>query len=51
MATLSKDVTKGAFDRSNNYSRRVYGYTGPTSYATGGDTLTPEQCALASLPP
>jgi hypothetical protein len=49
MATLSRDATKGAFDRSGSYSRRVYGYTGPASYATGGDTLTPEQCSLGMI--
>lgn len=49
MATLSRDTTKGAFDRSHAYSRRVYGYTGPSSYATGGDSLTPEQCALGFI--
>ena len=49
MATLSRDVTKGAFDHSQNYSRRIYGYTGPSSYATGGDSLTPEQCSLGFI--
>ena len=49
MATLSRDVTKGAFDKSYAYSRRVLGYTGPASYATGGDSLTPEQCQLGMI--
>ena len=49
MATLSRDVTKGGFDRSGSYSRRVLGYTGPSSYATGGDSLTPEQCQLGMI--
>ena len=49
MATLSRDVTKGAFDRTGSYNRRVYGYTGPVSYTTGGDTLTPGQCALGFI--
>lgn len=49
MATLSRDVTKGGFDRSNSYSRRVLGYTGPASYATGGDSLTPEECQLGMI--
>jgi hypothetical protein len=49
MATLSRDATKGAFDKSDNYSRRLYGYTGPASYATGGDSLTPEECSLGFI--
>lgn len=49
MATLSRDATKGAFDRSGSYERRVYGYTGPSSYVTGGDSLTPEQCSLGFI--
>ena len=34
---------------SGNYNRRVGQYTGPASYATGGDTLPPEQLGLGNL--
>lgn len=49
MATLSRNATFGGFDRTGSYSRRVLGYTGPTSYATGGDSLTPEECQLGKI--
>ena len=44
-------VTKvGPFqDRSGNYSRRVFNYAGPSSYATGGDSLTPESIGLGRI--
>jgi hypothetical protein len=34
------------FDKSGAKERRVVAYTGPTSYATGGDTLNPESVSL-----
>lgn len=47
MATITKI---GDFqDRSGSYSRRIFQYTGPTSYATGGDSLTPESIALGKI--
>jgi hypothetical protein len=49
MATLDRNVTKGGFDKSGAYERRILGYTGPSSYATGGDSLTPEQCQLGMI--
>lgn len=49
MGTISRDATNGFFDRSGAYERRVFGYTGPSSYATGGDSLTPESIALKQI--
>lgn len=47
MATITKT---GPFqDRTGNYNRRVGQYTGPASYATGGDSLPPEQLGLGTL--
>lgn len=47
MATI---VKIGPFqDRTGNYSRRVFQYTGPVSYATGGDSLTPEEIGLGRI--
>ena len=47
MATIAKI---GDFqDRSGSYSRRIFQYTGPTSYATGGDSLTPESIGLGKI--
>lgn len=34
------------FDKSDNKQRRILPYTGPSSYATGGDTLNPETISL-----
>ena len=48
MGTISRDATR-FFDKSNAYERRVFKYTGPSSYATGGDTLNPESIALGSI--
>lgn len=47
MATLTK--IGQSFDKSGSYERRIYQYTGPASYATGGDSLTPEQAALGRI--
>lgn len=49
MATLDTNAVKGGFDRSGEYERRLFSYTGPASYATGGDSLTPEQCRLGMI--
>ncbi len=47
MGTITK---VGPFqDRTGNYSRRVFNYAGPTSYATGGDSLTPESIGLGRI--
>lgn len=47
MGTISK---LGPFqDRSGNYMRRVFKYAGPASYATGGDSLTPESIGLGRI--
>ena len=48
MATISRD-RGGFFDRSGANERRVVPYTGPASYATGGDSFTPEELALGKL--
>lgn len=49
MATISRDATKGFFDKSGAYERRVFQYTGPKSYVSGGDSLTPEELGLGML--
>lgn len=47
MGTIAKI---GPFqDRTGNYNRRVFQYTGPSSYATGGDSLTPESIGLGRI--
>lgn len=45
MGTISRDAY-AIFDKSAGKERRVFPYTGPTSYATGGDTLNPESISL-----
>jgi hypothetical protein len=47
-ATISRD-TVDMFDKSGNKERRILAYTGPASYLTGGDPLTPEQIALSKI--
>lgn len=37
------------FDRSGSYVRRVFEYVGPTAYATGGDSFTPESLAMGKI--
>lgn len=37
------------FDKSFAYQRRIGTYTGPASYVTGGDPLTPEQLRLKEI--
>jgi hypothetical protein len=48
MGTISRDATK-FFDKSFAYERRVFKYTGPSSYATNGDLINPESIALARI--
>lgn len=48
MATISRGQ-KGFFDRSGANERRIVPYTGPSSYVTGGDALTPEELALGYI--
>ena len=48
MATINRNLG-GFFDRSGANERRVVPYTGPASYATGGDGFTPEEVALGKI--
>ncbi len=45
MGTISRDAV-AMFDKSGSKERRLIAYTGPSSYATGGDSLTPESISL-----
>lgn len=47
MATLDKDLAP--HDGSNTCRRWVLGYTGPSSYATGGDSMTPEDVGMGKI--
>ena len=49
MGTISRDATRAFFDKSGNAERRTFQYTGPSSYATGGDSLTPESIAMSQI--
>ena len=49
MGTISRDATKTFFDKGATSERRVFQYTGPASYATGGDTLNPESIGLSRI--
>ena len=49
MATTDRNATHAFFDKSATCQRRVFKYTGPASYATGGDSLTPEELALSKI--
>lgn len=49
MGTISYDAVKGGRDRSATYERRIFKYTGPAAYATGGDSLTPESIGLGMI--
>jgi hypothetical protein len=49
LATLDLNATKGGFDKSFAYERRIVGYTGPAVYATGGDSFPPEQLRLGMI--
>ena len=48
MGTINRSAG-GFFDRSASNERRLVPYTGPSSYATGGDSLTPESLALGKM--
>jgi hypothetical protein len=44
------DKTIGAFhDSSNARIRKIGGYTGPTSYTTGGDVITPADLGMGRI--
>lgn len=45
---ISKDAV-AMFDKSGAKERRILAYTGPLSYATGGDALTPETISLSKI--
>ena len=47
MATIAKVLDFQ--DRMNNHMTRLGDYTGPLSYATGGESLPPEQLGLGAL--
>jgi len=48
MATIDKTI--GAYhDSSNARIRKIGGYTGPASYATGGDTITAAELGMARI--
>ena len=49
MATIDRNATAAFFDKGATTERRVFKYTGPTSYATGGDSLVPEELALSKI--
>ena len=46
--TISRDAYN-VFDGSKGKERRVFPYTGSTSYATGGDTFNPEAIGLKAV--
>lgn len=46
--SISRDAV-AMFDKSFTKERRIIAYTGSTSYATGGDTLTPEMVGLGKI--
>lgn len=48
MATISRDTVQ-MHDKSGTKERRILAYTGPASYATGGDSLTPESVGLSKI--
>ena len=48
MGTISRDAVQMQ-DKSATKERRILAYTGPASYATGGDTLNPESVALSKI--
>lgn len=48
MATIDRSI--GAYhDSSNARIRKIGGYTGPASYATGGDPITAGELGMARL--
>lgn len=48
MATINRNAP-GFFDGAKASERRVVAYTGPASYATGGDSFTAEECSLGAI--
>jgi hypothetical protein len=48
MATISRDAVQMQ-DKSGAKERRILAYTGPSSYATGGDTLPPQSVGLSKI--
>ena len=48
MATISRDAV-ALHDKSGTKERRIVAYTGPASYATGGDTFNPEAIGLKTI--
>ena len=48
MATIARD-TYPLFDKTHANEVRVICYTGPASYVTGGDSLTPQQISLGKI--
>lgn len=48
MGTISRDAV-AMFDKSGSKERRIVAYTGPSSYATGGDTFNPEAIGLSKI--
>ena len=48
MATIDKTV--GPYhDKSGGHLRRIGGYTGPASYATGGDSFTAAEMSMGRI--
>lgn len=48
MGTINRDAYP-LEDRSGANERRIVPYTGPASYATGGDSLTPQSIKLSKI--
>lgn len=48
MGTINRDAYP-FFDKTFANEARIVVYTGPASYATGGDSFTPESVALGKL--
>lgn len=46
--TINRDAFP-IFDKADATERRILTYTGPSSYATGGDSLTPESISLSKI--
>jgi hypothetical protein len=49
MPTLNFAATADFADRSAVNERRILGYTGPSSYVTGGDSLPPGSVKLGRI--
>lgn len=46
---MTLDLTVAPADVSSTYRRQVAGYTGPASYLTGGDVLTPNDFRMGKI--